>query len=178
MVCDGYIVHAYNDSAVNGSDAFTVQLTQTLLYIHAAPSSSPRKVSSIVLSSTEIQVLWTEVPAVDRNGIITVYEIMYKKVASSGNPENKIVQSRGFSFTINELEAQVTYNISVRALTSEGPGPFSMPENTVTTLAPRELVIAGVMCLTIFLPITCLNDKKTNSVYIIPFYNWSVFFLL
>ena len=39
---------------------------------------------------------------------------------------------------IDGLEELVTYNISVRAYTSEGPGPYSMPEQTVTTLENRE----------------------------------------
>ena len=107
--------------------------------IYTAPSSAPERVIAIVLSSTEIQVLWTEVPEIDRNGIITGYEIRYASVNSNGATiQFKTVGSGNDGDMINGLEELVTYNISVRAHTSEGPGPYSMPEQTVTTLENRE----------------------------------------
>ena len=62
---------------------------------------------------------WNEVPKVDQNGIITHYEIIYYS-------QTLIVDSTNLSLTINHLEESVAYNISVRAYTSVGPGPYSV----------------------------------------------------
>ena len=41
------------------------------------PSNPPQSVAAVALSSTEIQVSWSEVSEIDKNGVITVYEVMY-----------------------------------------------------------------------------------------------------
>ena len=71
------------------------------------------------LSSTEIQVSWSEVPSIDQNGVITMYEVFY------GGTFNGSVFTVGVSVNITGLEEFVVYNISVRAYTRVGSGPFS-----------------------------------------------------
>ncbi len=79
-----------------------------------------------VISSTEIQVNWTDVPEIDRNGIITEYEVMYEPLMTfEGQLNTTIVNTTNLSITLNDLEEFVNYNISVRAYTSVGPGPYS-----------------------------------------------------
>ena len=71
-----------------------------------------------------IYVAWNEIPPIDRNGIITNYEVLYEPLhddltADSSNTTNLFL-------IITELEEFVHYNISVRAYTSIGPGPYSV----------------------------------------------------
>ena len=84
--------------------------------------------TAAVLSSTEIQVNWTEVLEIDQNGIITEYEVMYEPLMTFGvlSSESVVVDSTNFSVTLMDLEEYVEYNISVRAYTSVGPGPYSV----------------------------------------------------
>ena len=81
--------------------------------------------AATVLSSTEIQVNWTEVPGRDQNGIITQYEVMYEPLMTFGVLNTTTVNTTNLSIILISLEEYVDYNISVRAYTSVGPGPFS-----------------------------------------------------
>ena len=94
---------------------FTLSLT--------VPSNSPKDLMVFILSSTVFQVSWSEIEPIDQNGVISQYEVMY----ISGADLNQRVFSNGSSFTLNisGLEEDTEYNISLRAYTSVGPGPFS-----------------------------------------------------
>ena len=99
-----------------------------------APASPPVNVTPKVLSSTSIMVYWDEVPPIDRNGIVTVYEVFYEPLEKFGGAiMSMTVNTTNTSTTLSGLEEFVEYNISVRAYTSEGPGPYS-EEITVMTL--------------------------------------------
>ena len=80
-------------------------------------------------------VTWGPVPAIDQNGIITEYEVMYEPLETFGgniSTQKMNVTVPEMSVTLTELQEFVFYNISVRAYTSVGAGPFSedMTERT------------------------------------------------
>ena len=83
----------------------------------------------MVESSTAIRVSWEEVPAIDENGIITMYQVQYDPLETFGG----LISTKTFKITdtsmtvLTGLEEYVEYNISVRAYTSIGPGPYSDP---------------------------------------------------
>ena len=81
------------------------------------------------LTSTEIQVNWTEVPEIDRNGIITQYEVEYTQTTFDSVPTNQtvIVDNSTTTTLLTRLEEYVLYSVRVRAYTSVGPGPYSDP---------------------------------------------------
>ncbi len=86
-----------------------------------------------VLSSTEIQVNWTEILEMDQNGIITEYEVMYEPLMTFGGVlTTTTVNTTNMSVTLSGLQEYVEYNISVRAYTSVGPGPYSQAERGIT----------------------------------------------
>ena len=93
-----------------------------------APSGIPENILVRVLTSTNIRVSWEEVSEVERHGVITEYEIMVEQLISFGerNSESIIVDSRNLSIILMDLEEYMEYNISVRAYTSVGPGPYSV----------------------------------------------------
>ncbi len=79
-------------------------------------------------SPTSILVTWSEVPSIDQNGVINTYEIMYSQL----NDRQEVVftnitntSASDLSVTLQYLQEFVNYNISVRAYTTVGPGPFS-----------------------------------------------------
>ena len=69
---------------------------------------------------------WTEVLEIDQNGIITQYEVMYDPLMTFGVLTTLTVTTTSLSITLMGLEEYVEYNISVRAYTSVGPGPYSV----------------------------------------------------
>ena len=97
------------------------------------PASPPQNVMAMVESSTTIRVLWEEVPAIDRNGVITVYEVQYEPLETFGGQiATSTVNTSMLSINLTELQEFVDYNISVRAYTSAGPGPYSDPVTEMT----------------------------------------------
>ena len=93
---------------------------------HPVPASPPQNVTATVLSSTEIQVNWTEPPEIDQNGVITQYEVMYEPLMTFGELVVMTNTTTDLYFTLTGLQEYVEYNISVRAYTSVGPGPYSV----------------------------------------------------
>ncbi len=76
-----------------------------------------------------------EVPLIDQNGVITVYEILYLPLNNfSGliSSNSTSVSGSEFSVTLLDLEEYVNYSISVRAYTIVGPGPYSEEEIQLT----------------------------------------------
>lgn len=91
----------------------------------AAPSESPQNVMSVSLSSTRIFVTWEEVPPMDRNGIITLYEVLVIPLETFGQLTLGMENTTDLFLTLTDLHPFVDYNISVRAFTSIGSGPYS-----------------------------------------------------
>ena len=82
----------------------------------------------VALSSTEIRVCWDQVPAINRNGEITMYEVQYDPLETfDGQISTETTNTSLMCTNLTGLEEYVEYNISVRAYTSEGPGPYSDP---------------------------------------------------
>ena len=98
-----------------------------ILGFFVVPSSPPENVSIIVIDATSIHIDWSEVPEIDQNGIITKYEVVFEPLTTFGilMIENLFVDSTNLSISLVDLEEYVEYNISVRAYTSVGPGPYS-----------------------------------------------------
>ena len=95
--------------------------------ICAVPSEAPLNVMLMVESSTAIRVSWEEVPAIDENGIIIMYQVQYDPLETFGGLISiNITDTSMLSTVLTDLEEYVEYNISVRAYTSAGPGPYSI----------------------------------------------------
>ena len=75
---------------------------------------------------------WEEVPAIDRNGIIVTYEVVFESVERNSTPKKQNVTASSRGTTLAGLQEYVRYNISVRASTSVGPGPYSTPLTVIT----------------------------------------------
>ena len=109
-----------------------------MLYIE--PDTPPTNVLARADNSTSIMVNWTQVPAINRNGIINMYEIEYIPLQTF---EGQIMTatmnvSDILSARLTGLQEYVNYSISVRAYTRIGQGPYSSAI-TILTLEDGEL---------------------------------------
>ena len=96
-----------------------------LWHISIVPDSSPA-LTAQAMSSTSITAHWSEVPFIHQNGIITTYEVLYEPLDSyDGQLEGQILNMTTLSIVLTGLEEFTEYNISVRAYTVEGAGPYS-----------------------------------------------------
>ncbi len=71
----------------------------------------------------------------DQNGIITMYEVQYEPLETFGGQiqtQTINVSAPMMSVTLRNLQEFVNYNISVRAYTSVGEGPYSVDMTAMT----------------------------------------------
>ena len=107
-------------------DTFVTNLVMICQHFPLAPSSFPQGVTAITVSSTEILVSWYDVPTIDQNGVIILYEVQYEPLVTFGGElVTMTMNTSNSSIVLERLQEYVEYNISVRAYTSVGPGPFS-----------------------------------------------------
>ena len=81
-------------------------------------------------SSTSILVRWGEVPAIDRNGIITQYEVAFEPLETFGGQlttMTMLTNASTFELLLDNLEEYVEYNITIWAGTDVGLGVASSP---------------------------------------------------
>ena len=95
---------------------------------YAVPATAPVNVTVRTRSSQSIEVQWEEVVAIDENGVITMFEVRYDPLETFGGQirtETVNISAPFTSTILTNLEEFVMYNISVRAYTSVGAGPYS-----------------------------------------------------
>ena len=83
-------------------------------------------------SSTSILVSWDDVPAEQRNGIITGYTIIYQSQTENLNGSASAGPNERQK-NVTRLKEYVNYNITVFASTARGNGPQSSPVFVVRT---------------------------------------------
>ena len=111
-----------------GSLSNTSPESNTLSFL-PAPAAAPQNVMATAVSSTEIQVSWEPVAPIDQNGVITMYGVRFEPLETfNGVLVTETVNTTGpvLRMNLTGLEEDVEYNISVRAFTSVGPGPYSV----------------------------------------------------
>ena len=95
-----------------------------------APAGFPQNVIATTLNSTGIRVNWEPVPAIEENGIIVTYEILYDpEVTFNGQISNNVsintTDGSVLEMILNDLQEFVEYDITVRAYTSIGSRPYN-----------------------------------------------------
>ena len=109
--------------------AFITNFLSFKLYI--VPSRPPVVTEAMVISPMEVKVSWLEVDPIHQNGIITVYEVDYLPLVNFSFDIRR-VNTTNTTIVLMDLHESVQYNITVRAFTSVGGGPFSNPVASVT----------------------------------------------
>ena len=96
--------------------------------ISLVPNAPPDNVQAFTNSSTAILVMWDTVSEIDRNGIITQYEVEFNQSTFNEISTSNLTTTNGSQLMVEleGLEEYVEYSVRVRAYTSVGPGPFSV----------------------------------------------------
>ncbi len=94
------------------------------------------------ISSMEAMVSWDEVVEMDRNGVITQYQVLLQP---SGEVAMLAMDNfTALNVTVTGLEEHILYSITVRAFTVAGAGPFSSPPVQVMTDPGSKLLPAHI----------------------------------
>uniref|UniRef100_UPI00398E7C5B contactin-4-like isoform X3 n=1 Tax=Pristiophorus japonicus TaxID=55135 RepID=UPI00398E7C5B len=103
----------------------------------AQPTIAPFNVSARSLSASEVQVFWEVVPWETNKGKVRGYEIWYwtddenEETADKRRSNGSITSAR-----ITELKGSTLYYLMVKAYSSAGTGPASLPVNVTTKKPP------------------------------------------
>jgi len=87
-----------------------------------------------VVSAKDIDVSWSEVDPINRNGIVTIYEILYQP-QESYDQTFSYMNTSSLSVRLSNLHEYALYNIQVKAFTLVGSGPNSPIESARTKTA-------------------------------------------
>ncbi len=150
-----------------------ILLNQCLSY-HAAPSKSPQNLSTNVISSTEIRLHWNKVPAIDQNGRIVTYEIESNQSQFLQNT-SLTTSTPNLTSVLRGLHEFAVYTIRIRAWTSKGPGPYSLPvdamtmeDGEITSIYSIQLLATSYHCtytLSLVTPIQLLVLATTTRTH-------------
>ena len=93
-----------------------------------ASIAAPINVTAITVTPTSINISWNGL-LLNNCVIITAYEVQYTWPLDNGQLGISYMNTSGAQtyLILNSLQECVQYSISVRAYTSQGPGPFSNP---------------------------------------------------
>ena len=107
-------------------------------------------------------MLWEEVPLINQNGLIVNYEVRYIPLMTfEGQISTATVNTTYLNTILTGLQEYVEYNISVRAYTSEGPGPYSDPV-TERTLEDGRCFLAEQMFRSTFSHRACCSPSECS----------------
>ena len=96
------------------------------------------------LSPTQVMLQWNPVPPIDRNGIITHYEVLFNQSSITTLRMSKInINDSELSATVGHLQPFINYTLYVRGYTSVGPGPFSPTPITTMTDPSGSMIVSG-----------------------------------
>ena len=121
-------------------------IKHNLFFLSSVPATPPQNVQATAISSTEIMVTWDEIPGLDQNGIITEYEVEIEPLDFPADISVDLLTTTNLSIVVTGLQEYVFYNISVRAYTSVGPGPYSDPETERTFEDGNALSYTCLFC--------------------------------
>ena len=125
--------------------AIYIVLLITLIDNFIVPASPPGNVSAEVQSSTSIMVTWEDIPLIDQNGVIVIYEVLYEPLETfNGNITEQTVNSTDLFINLMDLEEFINYSISVRGYTNVGSGNYSVPV-LVMTLEDGKLITTCIL---------------------------------
>jgi len=95
-----------------------------------APSSEPRNVSAVNISSTAICFSWQPPHFEDQNGLITGYVLNVTSLKTGTTQE---IFTHSTIYTLESLSPHTVYTTAVAAETSAGRGPFSAKVSVQTS---------------------------------------------
>ena len=104
------------------------------------PMAPPQNVTVTTEYYSELTVRWNPPPVTDRNGLITHYNIFYRvtpvDLFQEGDTFTGIMVFSGGQYIIRGLEGNVSYDVMMQAVNSEGGSPNS---TIITIRTTRKL---------------------------------------
>lgn len=125
------------------------------------PTGAPLNLIAVGIVSG-IAIVWDEIGVNQSNGVIIAYEVLYRAQVGQNLTATWALVNTTFPFiSLTNLEEDVTYEISVRALNGNGPGPYS---EVVTATTLEDDIPAGRVNITSAIPLGAPRNVIVSSV--------------
>lgn len=128
-----FLIPFYNRIDGRPSNMKTVQTSEDV------PSEPPQTIEAILLNNSAVYLKFTPPPVHGRNGIIRTYQVIVKGGSNETILSNVSVNASTPSLLLANLTTDVSYSVSVAAVTSKGIGPFTLPAVLRLDLTARLL---------------------------------------
>ena len=97
-----------------------------------APSVGPDSVSTSQVNKTTFNISWEPLQREESHGKVTLYEVKAIFLKKGNLHKRSVIYSPSVNTSVtfvvlSDLELCSRYNVSVRAYTAEGPGPYGEP---------------------------------------------------
>ena len=135
-----YTLPVQQTTQEDGKLKYDQLLSTSDLSYFIAPSGYPTKFEVTPQSPNTVIMEWGPVPEIDQNGVITSYEVVYSQSSNDHLPQSGTVTATETSTSVGPLQPFIPYNLTVRAFTSVGGGPFN-PTPTTTTITNATGII-------------------------------------
>ena len=107
------------------------------------PAGYPDSLSARPLSPTEVTLRWQSIPAIDHNGVLLYYEVLFYQSTFTSLPLTGVsVNNTQQSASVGRLQPFTPYSMTVRANTSAGYGPPN-PDPVITMTDPTGITSIG-----------------------------------
>ena len=94
-------------------------------YLYIAPSAAPRDFTSHTVASTSISLTWKNIDCIQRNGVLTGFDIKYYRQVDGALATTIVGGSDTTSYTVGDLFPYSEYWFHIAAVNSEGLGPYN-----------------------------------------------------
>ena len=110
-----------------------------------APSVGPDSVSTSQVNKTTFNISWEPLQREESHGKVTLYEVKAIFLKKGNLRKRSVIYSpvnTSVTFVVlSDLELCSKYNVSVRAYTAEGPGPYGEPLELETSSECDEIIM-------------------------------------
>ena len=124
------------------------------------PSHPPGNVSGRNLTSTKIQVNWTDIPEDFHNGILLGYTVLWRETSDQSATWDKMKVDANFTSAIfTNLSAYTNYTFKVAGFTKKGNGNFSSEIIVITEEEGKLLCILNLSIIFLKSSITRVSKR-------------------
>lgn len=134
------------------------------------PSHGPENVSSIEVDYTKYQITWNSLTRQVANGLVKMYQVrldLKESCTSFHTSFNSTFNTSKTEILLSSLSMCTRYEVSVRAFTEAGPGPYSQ-SLAIQTLGESKMRDMLTSTMLVYNPKTILSKILLQvSIYLL-----------
>ena len=138
-----------------------------VIFYFLAPGVGPEPLSSAQVNRTTFNISWEPLLREKSHGKVILYEVKAIFLKKGNLRKRSVIYSPSVNTSVtfvvlSDLELCAKYNVSVRAYTAEGSGPYGEPLELETSSEFDEIIMKTIL--------VCDMIGEKNTIKIILFY--------